>query len=123
MIGEAELRQMTPRAYLVNTARGAVVDRRALFRALSEGWIAGAALDVMEFEPPGKDEPLLRLDNVIATPHMAYYSESAIVRLRRQAAEEVRRVLLGDKPKNLLNPEATARPVDSQPSPSLRASP
>lgn len=105
LIGENELRLMKPTAYLVNTARGPVVDKQALYLALSQDWIAGAGLDVMELEPPGKEEPLLRLDNFVATPHMSYYSETAIIRLRRQGAEEVKRVLLGERPKNLLNPD------------------
>jgi phosphoglycerate dehydrogenase-like enzyme len=69
MIGEAQLRRMKPSAYLINTARGALVDQAALARALQEGWIAGAGLDVLEREPPPGDEPLLRLPNCLITPH------------------------------------------------------
>jgi len=71
LIGEAQLRQMKPTAYLVNTTRGGVVDEAALVRALREGWIAGAALDVLEQEPPPPDHPLFTLENVVITPHMA----------------------------------------------------
>ena len=71
LIGERELRMMKENAVLVNVARGPVVDEEALSRALSEGWIAGAALDVMESEPPDPINPLLRLSNVIITPHVA----------------------------------------------------
>ena len=73
MIGERELRMMQPHAILVNTARGEVIDEPALCRALKEGWIAAAALDVMEKEPPDQDNPLLRMDNVVVTPHMSAY--------------------------------------------------
>ncbi|HPT99387.1 MAG TPA: C-terminal binding protein, partial [Armatimonadota bacterium] len=71
LIGEAQLRQMKPTAYLVNTTRGGVVDEAALVRALREGWIAGAALDVLEQEPPPPNHPLFALENVVITPHMA----------------------------------------------------
>lgn len=82
MIGERELRAMKPTAYLVNIARGAVIDEAALIRALQEGWIAGAGLDVFEQEPLPADSPLWRLGNVILTPHTAgfspHYGERAI---------------------------------------------
>jgi len=68
LVGERELRMMRPEAILVNTSRGAVVDEPALTQALREGWIAGAALDVMLKEPPDADNPLLQLDNVIVSP-------------------------------------------------------
>jgi len=99
MIGEAALRAMKPTAYLINTARGPLVAEAALTRALREGWIAGAALDVLETEPPGPDHPLRRLDNVILTPHVAFYSEESVQDLQRKAAEEVRRVLAGESPR------------------------
>jgi glyoxylate reductase len=70
MIGRAELRRMKPTAYLVNVARGAVVDQEALLKALEGGWIAGAALDVTEPEPLPRDHPLLVLENVVITPHL-----------------------------------------------------
>ena len=73
MIGERELRLMQPEAVLINTARGKVVDEGALYRALKEGWIAAAGLDVIEKEPPDPDNPLLQLENVFITPHMAAY--------------------------------------------------
>jgi D-3-phosphoglycerate dehydrogenase / 2-oxoglutarate reductase len=103
MIGEAALRVMKPTAYLINTARGPLVAEAALARALREGWIAGAALDVLETEPPGPDHPLHRLDNVILTPHVAFYSEESVQDLQRKAAEEVRRVLSGEAPRFPVN--------------------
>ena len=75
LIDEPVLRKMKANAILINTARGKVVDEPALFRALSEGWIAAAGLDVMEKEPPESDNPLLRLDNVVITPHIAGFSD------------------------------------------------
>jgi D-3-phosphoglycerate dehydrogenase len=75
LIGERELRRMKPRAVLINTSRGPVIDEAALVRALSEGWIAAAGLDVLETEPPPADHPLVRMDNVVLTPHIASYSD------------------------------------------------
>lgn len=90
-------------ALLVNTARGAVVDEKALVHALNEKIISGAALDVCEKEPIDKDNVLLSYDNVIITPHVAFYSEESQVSLQTKAAEEVVRVLLGEKPLNPVN--------------------
>jgi D-3-phosphoglycerate dehydrogenase len=75
LIGEGELRQMKPRAVLINTSRGGVIDEPALIRALSERWIAAAGLDVLEQEPPRADHALLQMDNVVLTPHIAGYSD------------------------------------------------
>ncbi len=75
LIGERELRMMHPEAVLVNTSRGAVIDETALNRALREGWIAAAALDVLEIEPPDRHNPLLELDQVILSPHLAAISD------------------------------------------------
>jgi phosphoglycerate dehydrogenase-like enzyme len=105
VVGEKELRSMRENAYLINCARGAIVDSRALHRALSEKWIAGAAADVFEQEPVDPDEPLLKLKNFIATPHMAFYSDNVHDSFRRQASEEVARVLRRERPLNLANPE------------------
>lgn len=104
LIDAAALRKMKPSAYLINTARGAVVDEDALVQALTEGWIAGAALDVMTTEPPPADHPLLALDNVIATPHAAFYSEPALVDLATKAAQHVLQVLQGHVPDHVVNP-------------------
>jgi D-3-phosphoglycerate dehydrogenase len=105
LLDEDALRRMKPTAYLINTSRGPLVDQAALVRALSEGWIAGAALDVLEKEPPESSEPLLKMKNVILTPHSSYYSDAAIEQLPVRCGQEVALVLTGRMPKNLFNPE------------------
>jgi len=104
MIDEAALRRMKPTAYLINTARGALVDEVALVTALREGWIAGAALDVLSEEPPSPTDPLLALDNVLITPHAAFYSEPAIQELAYKASLHVAQALRGERPGNIVNP-------------------
>ncbi len=96
--------KMKRSAYLVNTARGPVIDEAALAQALDQKLIAGAALDVMEKEPPGTS-PLFGRDNIIVTPHTSFYSEESLVDLQTKAAEEVVRVLSGQAPRNPVNPE------------------
>ncbi|MDR7426193.1 MAG: C-terminal binding protein [Armatimonadota bacterium] len=103
LIGEAELRRMKPTAYLINTARGPIVHEAALLQALQEGWIAGAALDVLESEPPPAGHPLLQAPQVVLTPHVAFYSEESLQELQRKAAEEVARVLTGQPPRYPVN--------------------
>jgi D-3-phosphoglycerate dehydrogenase len=109
IIGEQELRQMKKSAFLINTGRGPVVDGKALYRALKEGWIAGAGLDVLEKEPPDRDDPLLALDNVVFTPHYASYTEEAYLELRTKAAQNVASVLRGEWPKYFVNPEVKGK--------------
>jgi D-3-phosphoglycerate dehydrogenase len=103
--------RMKPTAYLVNTARGPLVDESALVDALNAGRIAGAALDVVEQEPPSPGSPLLTCKNLILTPHTGFYSDESLVELQTKATEEVVRVLGGQLPRNPVNPEAlkTAR--------------
>ncbi|MEM0506963.1 MAG: NAD(P)-dependent oxidoreductase [Thermosphaera sp.] len=103
---------MKPTAYLINTARGAIVDEQALVRALKEGWIAGAALDVFEKEPLPKDHPLLQLSNVIATPHFASCIYEAYERETVTAHKDVVRVLMGCRPVNIANPEVLGKRPD-----------
>jgi D-3-phosphoglycerate dehydrogenase / 2-oxoglutarate reductase len=108
LFDEEMLQRMKPSAILVNTARGPIVSDRALYRALTEGWIAGAALDDLEEEPAKQrawkaDNPLFELDNVIITPHAAYYSEESIRTVRQIAAGEVVRVLSGQRPISPVN--------------------
>ncbi len=109
MIDESALRAMKPTAYLINAARGPIVDEAALHTALSEGWIAGAGLDNMIKEPPDWDNPLLDLENVIFTPHVAFYSERSLEELLRTAATYMCRVLTGHRPSACVNPEVLDR--------------
>jgi D-3-phosphoglycerate dehydrogenase len=101
-------RQMKPTAYLVNTARGPIIDEAALAAALDAREIAGAAVDVMTEEPPGRS-PLFGRENVIVTPHTSFYSEESLVELQTKAAEEVVSVLRGKPPRNPVNPEVLQR--------------
>jgi D-3-phosphoglycerate dehydrogenase len=101
--GEA-LGMMKPTAYLINTSRGAIIDEVALLAALESGQLAGAALDVMGSEPPPLDHPLLTHPRVIATPHVAFYSEAAIVDLATKAARHVAQALRGEIPARVVNP-------------------
>jgi D-3-phosphoglycerate dehydrogenase len=100
MIGAPQLARMKKSAYLVNLARGGVVDEEALDQCLREKRIAGAAIDVLEAEPPRKDHPLLKLDNVLLTPHIGGSTHEATRRGEWGAAEEVVRVLEGKSPRN-----------------------
>ena len=112
MISEAALARLPMGSYLVNTARGAVVDTAALLEAIASGRLAGAALDVLEVEPPPPDDPLLVAwrdphhpahHRLILTPHSAFYSESGMAELRTKCAENCRRVLLGLPLRNVVN--------------------
>lgn len=105
MIGEAEFRKMKSTAYFINTSRGPVVNEEALARALQEGWIAGAGLDVMVEEPLPTTSPLMRAPNLILTPHAAWYTERSVEVLVRNAMVDVVRALQGKRPKNLVNPQ------------------
>lgn len=100
MIGAAQLSRMKRSAYLVNLARGGVVDEKALYNCLKEKRIAGAAIDVMENEPPSKDDPLIALENVVLSPHVGGSTNEALSRGEQGAAEEVVRVLEGKTPLN-----------------------
>ncbi len=109
MIGVDELRMMKPTAYLINTARGPVVDEEALIRALKEGWIAGAGLDVHAREPLEPDNPLIKLDNVVLTPHIGSATYETRLAMALKAAENLVAALRGQRPPDLVNPEATNR--------------
>jgi D-3-phosphoglycerate dehydrogenase len=111
LINEAALRKMKPSALLINTARGGIVDTAALIRALREGWIAGAALDVLEQEPVPRDSPLLSVPNVIVNPHASWYSDESVPELKRKTAEIAVAVLRGQRPTSVVNPDVLASPV------------
>jgi len=105
IICQKTLRQMKPTAVVVNTARGGLIVTDDLVRALKEGWIAGAALDVTDPEPLPMDHPIRNLPRVLVTPHAAWYSEEAEPELRRRAARTIVEALRGERPATLLNPE------------------
>jgi C-terminal binding protein len=110
IVGAPQLARMQPHAILVNTARGKCVDARAVAEALKAGKIGGAGLDVLPDEPPASDDAIVQLwrqdnppVNLILTPHNAFYTEQSREEMRTKAALEVRRILLGEKPRNPVN--------------------
>jgi phosphoglycerate dehydrogenase-like enzyme len=108
VFGETVLRKMKPTAVLINTARGPLVDEAMLVRALGEGWIQGAGLDVFEEEPPARDHALFGLRNVVLTPHCATGTRDSVVEKTVAAFENFRRVIEGERPLEVINPEVFA---------------
>lgn len=109
MFDRSVFRRMKDSAVLINAARGPVVDGKALVWALQNKEIAGAALDVLENEPPADNDPILTMDNVIITPHVAWYSEESQQLLQQIPAEDIARALTGQIPLNLVNKEVLKR--------------
>jgi len=105
LVNEEKLKLMKKTAYLVNNSRGPVVDEKALYKALKEGWIAGAALDVFEQEPTPMDNPLLKLDNIVVAPHISSASYETRSRMAEMTAENLVAFFEGRPPPNLVNPE------------------
>lgn len=105
MFGIEEFKKMKPTAYFVNTARGALVNEKDLCQALIEGIIAGAGLDVTEQEPIPVGSPILKMDNVILSGHTGSYSETSHTRQWRKPPQEIVRILSGNEPRTLINPE------------------
>ena len=112
MINRQTLAQMPAGSYLVNTARGAVVDASAVLETLTAGHLGGAALDVLETEPPDQDDPLIvawrdpthpACDRLIINPHAAFYSLDGLLDMRVKGAQNIRRVLQGEPPRNVVN--------------------
>jgi phosphoglycerate dehydrogenase-like enzyme len=110
LIGEAELRAMKPSAYLINTARGALVDEEALVRALQEGWIAGAALDAFTVEPLPPGHPLRSAPNVLLTPHLASFARETGARVSLAAAQAIVDLMSGRRPQFVVDPTVYASP-------------
>jgi D-3-phosphoglycerate dehydrogenase len=104
MLTERHFRKMKPTALFINNGRGPTVDEAALVKALEEGWIAGAGLDVTEIEPPEPDNPLLKMENVILTPHVASASSRMSPEARRRVGQEISLVLSGRWPRTCVNP-------------------
>jgi phosphoglycerate dehydrogenase-like enzyme len=111
LIGETELRMMKPTSYLVNAARGAIVDQQALTRALAEEWIQGAGLDVFEDEPIGPDDPLLRLDNVILAPHALGNTDECFLRTGHSVLQSVLEASHGRIPQYVVNRDVLDSPL------------
>jgi D-3-phosphoglycerate dehydrogenase / 2-oxoglutarate reductase len=108
MIGEERLKMMKPTAYLINTARGEVVDEQALYKALSNGWIMGAGLDVYKEEPPDF-RPLIELENIVCTPHCAGASREASYAMAMETVKKIIALFKGQIPESILNPEVLKR--------------
>lgn len=103
MINEESIKVMRPGSLLVNTARGVLVDEKALYKALNSGHLGGAALDVLEEEPPNSANPLLTLDSVIVTPHLGGSTREALETIAQVASEQILTVLEGEVPKHAVN--------------------
>ena len=109
MLKDQHFRAMKPNALFINTGRGATVDEPAMIKALQEGWIAAAGLDVLEQEPPGHNNPLLSMNNVILTAHVASASGRFEAVRRRRAGMEMASVLTGKWPRACVNPSVLAK--------------
>jgi D-3-phosphoglycerate dehydrogenase/microcystin synthetase protein McyI len=109
LINRDVIRAMKPLGILINAARGAVVDEDALIDALRDGHLAGAGVDVYDPEPPAPDNPLFGLEQVVVTPHVASFTDEGRRRMSVTVVEEMLRVLDGDRPEYLANPEVWSR--------------
>lgn len=110
MIGAAQLARMKPTAYLINTARGGLIDAAALAAALDKGQLAGAALDVQDPEPPDLSQPPYNDPRVLVSPHAAFVSEESLANLRERVARQVATRLTGGVPENVVNPSVLGKP-------------
>jgi len=105
LFGTKQFDRMKPTTYLINTSRGMIIDSQALYKALKNNLISGAAVDVFDPEPIDNKNPILKLDNFIITPHIGFYSERSIKEVRRVSASNIAGVLSGEEPVNIVNPE------------------
>jgi len=118
LIKEEEFKKMKKKPFLINTSRGPIIDEKALVQALAKGQICGAGLDVLENEPPDLESPLLKMENVILSPHVGFYSVESISALKRRAAKNVSEVLMGKWPYTVVNQEVfgkTRAPIPPHP--------
>jgi D-3-phosphoglycerate dehydrogenase len=109
LMGERAFKKMEKKPILINTSRGPIIDEKALIEALEDGRLSGAGLDVLEKEPPDSKNPLLKMENVILSPHVGFYSVESISELKRRTAENVSAVLLGKWPKSVVNREVMGK--------------
>ena len=109
LIGDKTFKKMEKKPLLINTSRGPIIEEKALIQALKEGEISGAGLDVLEKEPPNPQSPLLKMDNVILSPHSSFYSEESISELKRRTAKNVSDVLMGRWPGSVVNREVKGK--------------
>ena len=112
LVSREVIQALKPGAMLINASRGAVVDEAALIEALQSGHLSGAGLDVYDPEPPAPDNPLFQMDQVALTPHLASFTDEGRRRMGLMAVEELLRVLRGEKPLNLANPEVWERRLE-----------
>jgi len=103
LMGEKEFKKMEKKPLLINTSRGPIVDEKALIQALEEGLLSGAGLDVLEKEPPDAQSPLLKMENVVLSPHVGFYSVESISELKRRTAKNVSDVLMASRPVSVVN--------------------
>jgi D-3-phosphoglycerate dehydrogenase len=106
LIGEEQIRRMRRGSYLINAARGPVVDEQALIRALQDGHLAGAGLDVFDPEPPSGDNPLLSMNNVVCTPHVASYTDRGQAAMRTGIVDQLIQLIQKERPPFIVNPQA-----------------
>jgi D-3-phosphoglycerate dehydrogenase len=111
IIGEKELKKMKPTAFLINTARGPIIDESVLYNALKEKWIRGAALDVFDQEPTPPDNPLLKLDNVIVTAHAMAFTDEFLNSVWEIIAQQIKQLMNGEMPDGVVNREVWDQPV------------
>jgi phosphoglycerate dehydrogenase-like enzyme len=109
LIGAKQLAKMKPGAFLINIARGSVIDETALIDALRRGRIQGAALDVFEAEPPAADNPLLVMDNVVVTPHSMGWTDQSVMGIWKQIVGQMKQIMNGEKPSGLINSDVWGR--------------
>jgi D-3-phosphoglycerate dehydrogenase len=109
LIGKKEFKKMEKKPLLVNTSRGPIIDEKALIQALREGLLSGAGLDVLEKEPPDSKNPMLKMENVVLSPHIGFYSAESISELKRRTAKNVADVLMGKWPGSVVNREVRGK--------------